>query len=74
MAGYFESTVKLTKKVKSAMTYPVIDSSRYVAFLVAGKEKAEILRTIRAGGSKLPAARVRPVGELLWFVDQAAAK
>ena len=24
VAGYFESTVKLTKKVKSAMTYPVI--------------------------------------------------
>ena len=23
MAGYFESTVKLTKKVKSAMTYPI---------------------------------------------------
>jgi type IV pilus assembly protein PilC len=23
VAGYFESTVKLTKKVKSAMTYPI---------------------------------------------------
>jgi 6-phosphogluconolactonase len=60
-------------EVRITMTYPVIDSSRYVAFLVAGQEKAAILRTIRAGGSRLPAARVRPVGELIWFVDRAAA-
>jgi len=51
----------------------VIDSSRRVAFLVAGREKAPIFRTIRAGDSELPAALVRPVGELFWFVDQAAA-
>jgi 6-phosphogluconolactonase len=60
-------------EVRITMTYPVIDSSRTVAFLVAGQEKAAILRTIRAGGSRLPAARVRPVGELIWFVDRAAA-
>jgi 6-phosphogluconolactonase len=55
------------------MTYPVIDSSRRVAFLVTGREKAAILRAIRAGDSEAPASRVRPVGELIWFVDQAAA-
>src|SRR5580704_13570687 len=60
-------------EVRITMTYPVIDSSRYVAFLVAGQEKAAILRTIRAGGSRLPAARVRPLGELIWFIDRAAA-
>jgi 6-phosphogluconolactonase len=60
-------------EVRITMTYPVIESSRHVAFLVAGKEKAAILRTIRAGNSEVPAARVRPVGELLWFVDRAAA-
>jgi 6-phosphogluconolactonase len=54
------------------MTYPAIESSRYVAFLVAGKEKAAILGAIRAGGSQVPAARLRPAGELIWFVDQAA--
>jgi 6-phosphogluconolactonase len=41
--------------------------------LVAGREKAAILNTIRGGDSALPAARVRPVGELIWFVDKAAA-
>jgi 6-phosphogluconolactonase len=60
-------------EVRITMTYPVIESSRCVAFLVAGREKAAILRTILAGGSKVPAARVRPVGELFWFVDRAAA-
>jgi len=60
-------------EVRITMTYPVIESSRRVAFLVAGEEKAPILRKIREGGNKVPAARVRPVGELFWFVDRAAA-
>ena len=49
------------------------DSSRRAAFLVAGSDKADIFSAIRAGNSQLPAARVHPVGELFWFVDQAAA-
>jgi 6-phosphogluconolactonase len=61
-------------EIRLTMTYPVIESSRRVAFLVAGREKAAILRTIRAGGSQVPAARVHPVGELFWFVDRAAAE
>jgi 6-phosphogluconolactonase len=60
-------------EARITMTYPAIESSRRVAFLVAGKEKAAIFKTIRAGGSRAPAARVRPVGELVWFVDRAAA-
>ena len=35
--------------------------------------KAKILSVICAGGSQVPAARVNPVGELIWFVDRAAA-
>jgi 6-phosphogluconolactonase len=60
-------------EVRITMTYPVIESSRRVAFLVTGREKEPIFRAIRGGGSHVPAARVRPVGELFWFVDQAAA-
>ena len=60
-------------EIRITLTYPAIESSRRVAFLVAGSGKANILRTIRAGGSRVPAARVRPVGELVWFVDRAAA-
>ena len=60
-------------EVRITMTYPAIDSSRSVAFLVVGREKAAILSAVRGGDSELPAARVRPVGELIWFVDKAAA-
>jgi 6-phosphogluconolactonase len=60
-------------EIRITMTYPVIESSRQVAFLVAGKEKAAIFKTIRGGSSDVPAARVRPVGDLVWFVDRAAA-
>jgi 6-phosphogluconolactonase len=60
-------------EVRITMTYPVIESSRRVAFLVAGKEKAAVFSSIRAGASATPAACVKPVGELVWFVDREAA-
>jgi 6-phosphogluconolactonase len=60
-------------EVRITMTYPVIESSRQVAFLVAGKEKAAIFSAIRTGAGQAPAARVNPIGELIWFVDMAAA-
>jgi 6-phosphogluconolactonase len=60
-------------EVRITMTYPAIESSRHVAFLVAGQEKAAMFGEIRAGGSRVPAARVNPVGELIWFIDRAAA-
>src|SRR5215471_2992409 len=60
-------------EVRITMTYPALESSRRVAFLVAGKEKAAILREICHGSSHVPAARLKPVGELIWFVDAAAA-
>ena len=60
-------------EVRITMTYPVLESSRRVAFLVAGEEKASIFNAIRQGDSRVPAAQIRPVGELFWFVDRAAA-
>jgi 6-phosphogluconolactonase len=60
-------------EVRITMTYPAIESSRRVALLVAGKDKAAMLSEIRGGHAQVPAARVKPVGELVWFVDRAAA-
>jgi 6-phosphogluconolactonase len=54
------------------LTYPALDSSRHVAFLVAGADKRETLARALAGDTELPAAQVQPVGELTWFVDAAA--
>ncbi len=55
------------------LTYPVLDSSRVVAFLAAGEGKRAILARALSGDTTLPAVGVRPVGELYWFTDQAAA-
>jgi 6-phosphogluconolactonase len=60
-------------EVRITMTYPVLESCRNAAFVVSGREKAAIVAAILAGGSELPAARVKPVGELIWFLDRAAA-
>jgi 6-phosphogluconolactonase len=60
-------------EARITLTYPAIDSSRHVAFLIAGGEKKEIFAALRRGDGGLPAAHVRPVGELTWFADQAAA-
>jgi 6-phosphogluconolactonase len=54
------------------LTYPALESSRHTAFLVVGAEKREILSRALAGDQALPAARIRPVGELIWFADEAA--
>lgn len=55
------------------LTYPALESSRVVAFLVTGAKKAGILQAVRSGRQDLPAARLAPQGKLIWFVDRAAA-
>jgi len=51
--------------------------ARSVVFLVLGGRKAKTLATVwrqlHSEPARLPAALVRPEGELLWFVDEAAA-
>ncbi len=55
------------------LTYPVLDSSHDVAFLVAGAGKRDILARALAEDAALPAVGVHPVGRLHWFTDTAAA-
>jgi len=59
-------------EVRITMTYPVIESSRRVAFLVRAGKGGDLQDDPRRRQPGT-AARVRPVGELIWFVDQAAA-
>jgi 6-phosphogluconolactonase len=60
-------------EARITLTYPVLESSRHSAFLVAGREKREMLVRALASDETLPAARVNPIGDLTWFVDEAAA-
>jgi len=63
------------KAHRVTFTYPAINHSACVVFLVSGKEKAEIVREVFDNPkAELPAQRVRPAsGRLLWLIDQPAA-
>ena len=61
------------KPTRITLTYPVLESSRHVAFLVAGNEKREIFSRLQRGESTFPAGRLSPTGTLHLFADAAAA-
>ena len=65
--------VRAKHQPRVTLTYPALESSRAVAFIVAGEDKREILDRVLAGDTNTPAGRLRPIGEVLWLVDQAAA-
>ena len=60
-------------EVRITLTYPPLESSTSVVFLVAGAGKRDILDKVLSGTADVPAAKMRPEGELFWFVDRAAA-
>jgi len=65
-------------KVRISLTMDVINAARNVFFLVAGGEKVSILHEVLEDSKNVrpqyPAAMVKPTGNLLWFVDEAAMK
>lgn len=60
-------------QARITLTYPAIASSRSVAFLVSGTEKQSAVLACLAHNEALPAARVHSQGEVIWFLDRAAA-
>jgi 6-phosphogluconolactonase len=55
------------------LTYPALDSGSHVAFLATGQAKRQAVARAMAGDRETPAALVRPVGHLHWFIDRAAS-
>jgi 6-phosphogluconolactonase len=53
------------------LTYPVLNRSRCVLFVVTGAEKVKALDLLRAGDRRIPAARV--TGERSVVMADAAA-
>ena len=60
-------------EARLTLTYPVIASSRAIAFLVTGQDKAAMLAHVRSGAEDVPAGRLRSAADVHWFVDRAAA-
>jgi len=67
------AVVGAKSEARITLTYPALESSRRVAFLVAGAEKRAIFGRLRHGDDTLPAAGLHPVGRLWLFSDVAAA-
>ncbi len=65
-------------QMRISLNLPVLNSARNVLFMVSGAAKADIAAKILrdpVSAGDLPAAKVNPVsGDLLWFLDRAAAK
>ena len=59
-------------EVRITLTYPPIESSAAIAFLVAGADKAKMLAHVRSGADDVPAGRLTSTGEGWWFTDRAA--
>ncbi len=58
------------------LTHPVANGSAAVVFLASGSKKAHALREVLKGEYNpdlYPSQIIKPAGELLWFVDEAAA-
>lgn len=70
--------VEKFKAHRLTMTLGTINAARNVTFIVSGEAKAETLRAVledERGAHPLPSKLVEPSGgELVWLVDEAAAK
>jgi len=60
------------------LTLPAINRARCVLFIVSGAEKRDIVHSIVSDLERAsrfyPAARVRPEGRLVWFLDETASQ
>jgi 6-phosphogluconolactonase len=63
----------MRQQQRVTLTFPALESSRVIAFIVAGEDKRGILDRALAGDAGIPAGRLRPIGDTIWLVDQAAA-
>lgn len=58
---------------RMTLTYPIINRSRRILWVVTGAEKVQMLNRLLAGDESIPAGRVRREGALV-LADQAAGQ
>ena len=72
-ARWVAEVVHGREETRITLTYPVLESSRVVLFVVSGAGKRDILRQVINRTADVPAARLQPVGKILFFADRDAA-
>lgn len=75
--GITDTDVAVTRvyqgRIRMTLTYPVIDRSRRILWLVTGAGKAAALARLRAGDPSIPAGRVEQSSAVI-FADRQAAR
>ncbi|MEW6353915.1 MAG: 6-phosphogluconolactonase [Pseudomonadota bacterium] len=60
-----------------SMTFPMIDHSRHILVMVAGRDKADVVRQALRGDTRaprLPVQMIEAEGDVEWYMDRAAAQ
>lgn len=71
VAGVHVTAAQIPQRI--TLTFPVLNAAARVIFLVAGGEKAKVVKAVLSDQALLPAGLVRPTdGELIWLADRAA--
>jgi len=67
------AVVGAQSEARITLTYPALDSTQAAVFLAVGGKKRAVIQRARSADRALPAARVKPIGTLYWFLDRAAS-
>ncbi len=62
------------RRRRMTLTYPILNRSRRILWLVTGSEKAKMLARLQCGDPSIPAGRIRQDGSLVLADPAAAAK
>jgi 6-phosphogluconolactonase len=68
LTGFYQGRRRMT------LTYPMLDRSRRIVWLVTGREKAEMLARLCGGDRSIPAGRVRQHEAVVLTDHEAAAR
>jgi 6-phosphogluconolactonase len=70
--AWVTSVIGVKPEPRISLTYPALESSRVILFVVAGEKKREILGRVLANDLTLPAARLATRGTIRVLADRAA--
>ncbi len=70
--AWVTSSIGVKPEPRISLTYPALQSSRVILFVVSGAKKRDILARVLANDLTLPAARLATRGTIRVFADRAA--